>query len=190
MEERRKQIEEQNKQMGLRMSPSSVKRVCEAVELWETKGVPLKSSLGLTDEFIDQVYDFACRMGQVGQYEDAHAMFFLLTKLDNPNDIRYTTGLATASFMLGYYRESFDQFMLCYAIAPDNLTHLWYAIQANNELGEPFFTMGLIKMFLEKAQGKAGYAVDCERGKLMYAAIQERIISSALAAVEREREKV
>jgi tetratricopeptide (TPR) repeat protein len=169
-----KRLEEESRQSGMRISRVQMEKILEALEKKE-EGIPLKESLGFSAELLQSIYEFACRLGQGGEYETAYYAYHLLLQVDDPNDVRYLQGKATASFMLQYYQEAINLFLACYMREPKNLGHLWYAIEASKEQGSDLVTMGLLKTFLENSEGISGYDADRERGKLMYERLQQKL---------------
>lgn len=188
----RKKVEEKNKEAGIRLSRNHIELICQAIEEKEEFGKPLKESLGFTPQMLKAMYEFACKMGQGGEYEDAYSFYNLLCKIDSQEDVRYVRGKATAAFMLGNYEEAIDLFKFCYALEPKNLGHLWYAIEASSSLGTDVTTMPLLQLFLEEAKGNAEYSADYERGKLMVEAIElkrKTMVEQVMMAMKKNEER-
>jgi len=173
-EKRRYRLEELNRTMKLRMAPASINRAVQAIDQWE-RGVPLKESLEISDEVMQDVYEFACTMGRVGRYEEARNAFLLLTTFDGWKEAKYVLGLATSHFLLAEYDRALIAFIYCLSSDPNDLSLLWYIIQCYSELNLPTHAHKALKSFLFLADGIPQYKIDCERGKLLFAAIEERL---------------
>lgn len=98
-------------------------------------GKNLKEIVGISDERLDEIFDFACTLYNEMRYKDAGDVFFLLTNL-SPQNFNYWQGLGFSSYQAQELNEAIMAYQCAMSIAPDNIEIYPYIIRTLCDLND------------------------------------------------------
>lgn len=109
--------------LGVQASEDVKKAIEKLVTDVYEKGMLPKDAMGLSDEMIESMYNFAYRLYNTGKYEQASHIFRLLIML-NPVESRFMMGLAASYHMRKDYYNAATCYTICNILDPrDPLPH-------------------------------------------------------------------
>lgn len=113
-------VEEVVNKTAPNLSPKDKKKQAEAITAMIRKGVPLKKSLGLSNEMLEFIYSEGRRHYMIRKYPEALKHFYLLYFMD-PADPRFSFGIASIYHM----QKNYD------------LANIWYLVATQIDTASP-----------------------------------------------------
>jgi type III secretion system low calcium response chaperone LcrH/SycD len=109
--------------LGIQASEEMKQAIEKLVTDVYEKGMLPKDAMGLSDEMVESMYNFAYRLYNTGKYDQASQIFRLLVML-NPIESRFMMGLAACYHMRKDYFNAATCYTICNILDPrDPLPH-------------------------------------------------------------------
>ncbi len=105
-------IQQAEKKSNHRLNESERAKLNGIIKQMIQNDASLKEAMGLTQQFLESLYSMAYQQYKSGKYKDSGALFRLLN-LSDPNDTRFSMGLAASKQMQGDYDEAILAYHLC-----------------------------------------------------------------------------
>jgi type III secretion system low calcium response chaperone LcrH/SycD len=126
------------------------------------KGACLKDAVGLSDDFMNQIYSYAYNLFQGGKYEKASDAFETL-RMFNPRNPVYTFGLAACKHKLLQYQEAAIYYMCAAGINNNDPVAYYHASDCFMKLGNKYGALFMLTHALSHLKNTPENAVFKER---------------------------
>lgn len=160
--------------LGVQASEDVKKAIEKLVTDVYEKGMLPKDAMGLSNEMIESMYNFAYRLYNTGKYEQASQIFRLLIML-NPVESRFMMGLAASYHMRKDYFNAATCYTICSILDPrDPLPH-YHVSDCYIESGNLELARRELEVCILCAEKFPVFAAIKDRAQMTMQALEEKI---------------
>jgi type III secretion system low calcium response chaperone LcrH/SycD len=174
MKAERGEIKNAAKKLGGEIGKKSGKTVKKLTkESLEKRLIP-KNMVGISDQMVEGIYGQAYRLYNAGKYKDAVKVFRTLLVF-NPNEPKYTMGMAACFHMMKEYKAAIDTYAICSVHDPNNPIPHFHATDCYVNLNDPASAIISLKLAVKRAGEKPEFKPLKDRAKMMIEKLSKKV---------------
>ncbi len=161
------------------LSPEFQQALGEMTDRLVNKGMPPKDAIGVSHQYLENIYAQAYRLYNTGKYSEAAHLFRILVMF-NAMEPKFTMGLAACFHMMKEYVNAIQTYTMCSALDPGNPIPHYHSSDCYLQMKEYLSAMLCLELAIDYCGDKPEFAKMKERANLSLLSLQEKAISSPL----------
>jgi type III secretion system low calcium response chaperone LcrH/SycD len=151
------------------------------------QGMTPKDAMGVSDQYLENVYAQAYRLYNTGKYVEATHLFRILIML-NAMEPKYMLGLAACFHMLKEYQNAIQTYTMCSALDPQSPIPHYHTSDCFIQMKDYLSAMLCLELVMDRAGNKPEYAKMKERAQLSLESLKKQLSSPEGAEISKPAE--